>query len=142
MDMLGEPPLALHPVVWYGKLIRWLERRAPERPTDQLIYGTLMLILAAPAALLPVFFIRYIAIRLHRDCQRRGYSVAGRVLSGLIEGAALKPFFALKMLVDAGKLVRRALERQDLPAAREALQQLVSRDRSQLSTELVVAATI
>lgn len=136
IDMLGEPPLALHPVVWYGRLIRWLERRAPENPTRQLIYGAFMLILAAPAALLPALLIRYSAIRLRR------YSMADRVLSVLIEGIALKPFFALKMLVDAGKLVRCALDRQDLPAAREALQQLVSRDRSQLSTELVVAATI
>lgn len=142
VDMLGEPPLALHPVVWYGKLIRWLERRAPEHPPGQLIYGVLMLILAAPAALLPALLIRYSAIRTRRSCQQRRYSALGRVLSILIEGAALKPFFALKMLVDAGKLVRCALERQDLPAARASLQQLVSRDRSQLSNELVVAATI
>ncbi|GHO46399.1 hypothetical protein KSX_45620 [Ktedonospora formicarum] len=38
--------------------------------------------------------------------------------------------------------MRRALEREDLEAAREALGSLVSRDRSQLSRELIVAAAI
>ena len=57
-------------------------------------------------------------------------------------GAALKPFFALRMLADAGKQVRVGLQSSDLPAAREALQSLVSRERSELSTELIAAAAV
>ena len=64
------------------------------------------------------------------------------VTAALLEGLALKPFFALHMLASAGRSVRVPLEWQDLAAAREALQQLVSRDRAQLSQELVMAAAI
>jgi adenosylcobinamide-phosphate synthase len=46
------------------------------------------------------------------------------------------------MLVDAGREVRIRLERDDVEAARQALQSLVSRDRSQLTPELMAAATI
>jgi len=146
VDAIGEPPVALHPVVWYGKLIRWLERRAPGQPFPQLLYGMLMVGCAAPFAILPARAVQRIARQLNRGCHTSDhtseYTHAGIVLAALIEGLSLKPFFALKMLVSAGKSVRCALEQQDLPAAREALQQLVSRDRAQLSTELVAAAAI
>lgn len=46
------------------------------------------------------------------------------------------------MLVEAGRAVRLPLERGDLPSARLALQSLVSRDRSHLTTELAAAAAI
>jgi adenosylcobinamide-phosphate synthase len=55
---------------------------------------------------------------------------------------SLKPFFALRMLVEAGRAVRLSLEQQNLPAARHALQNLVSRERSQLTAELAGAAAI
>lgn len=33
MDLLlGEPPAAIHPVVWMGRWIHWWERRAPSAP--------------------------------------------------------------------------------------------------------------
>jgi adenosylcobinamide-phosphate synthase len=64
------------------------------------------------------------------------------LLYALIEGGALKPFFAVRMLVDAGRAVRLPLEDGDLPSARLALQSLVSRDRSRLTAELASAAAI
>jgi cobalamin biosynthesis protein CobD len=142
LDALGEPPVALHPVVWYGKLIDFLQRRAPASSQHQLWYGAAMGVWAAPFALIPTLFVQRRARSLVDVCRKRGYARAGIAGVALIEGICLKPFFALNMLVSAGKSVRLALERQDLIAAREALQQLVSRDRSQLSTELVAAATI
>jgi cobalamin biosynthesis protein CobD/CbiB len=51
-DMLGELPHAWHLVAWFGKLIRRLEGAAPQGDTIQLLYGVLMLIFAAPAAIL------------------------------------------------------------------------------------------
>lgn len=30
LDLLGEPPATWHPVVWLGKLIKCLERAAPQ----------------------------------------------------------------------------------------------------------------
>src|SRR5215213_9129041 len=39
--LAGEPPRALHPVVWLGMLATLIERRAPSTtPTAQLAYGT------------------------------------------------------------------------------------------------------
>jgi len=142
VDFLGEPPLAVHPVVWYGNLIRFLERRAPRTPVPQLLYGILMLILAAPVAFVPAILLHRVANFMRATCLRRGYPLLGGLLYTLIEGGSLKPFFALKMLSKAGQRVRCSLEHHDLPAARDALQHLVSRNRSQLSEELVAAATI
>ncbi|GLV55934.1 cobalamin biosynthesis protein CobD [Dictyobacter sp. S3.2.2.5] len=142
VDMLGEPSPAIHPVVWYGKLIRALESRAPRTPRAQLLYGLCMPLLAAPAALLPAYLIEMGGRELRTLVRRRGYPLAGEVLSALLKGGSLKPFFALRMLVLAGRSIRHALERHDLPAARLALLHLVSRDRSDLSEELVAAAAI
>jgi adenosylcobinamide-phosphate synthase len=141
-DLLGEPPTALHPVVWYGKLIDRLEQRAPHAPVPQLLYGVLMLILATPAAFIPAAFLHGIASSLRATCRRSGYTFLGSILYALVEGGSLKPFFALRMLVDAGRLVRGFLEQYNLPAARDALFHLVSRDRSQLSEDLAAAAAI
>ncbi len=69
-------------------------------------------------------------------------SYGGVILFALIEGIGLKPCFALRMLAGAGRSVRLALEQGDLPAARNALQSLVSRDCSGLTAELAGAAAI
>lgn len=142
IDALGEPPLALHPVVWYGKLIRALESKAPQTPRAQLVYGLFMLPLAAPAALLPAYFIEASTNTLRAMARKRGVLFWGEVLSLFLEGVSLKPFFALNLLVLAGRSVRHALEQHDLPAARLALGQLVSRERCGLSEELAAAAAI
>ncbi|MBA2393242.1 MAG: cobalamin biosynthesis protein CobD [Ktedonobacteraceae bacterium] len=138
-DFLGEPPAAWHPVVWYGKLIQKLEHAAPAQPLAQFFYGIGMLILATPAALLPTSAIHWLARRIRTGTRLRKVRF---VLSVLLEGMALKPFFALRMLAEAGHKVRECLEQDDLAAARQALQALVSRDRSQLTAELVSAAVI
>lgn len=142
LDLLGEPPAAWHPVVWYGKLIQRLEQAAPRKPISQFLYGIFMLIVAAPVALLPAALIHLIARRMHAVARRHGHSVSCLMAVVLLEGAALKPFFALRMLAGAGREVRVHLEQEKLEAARQALQALVSRDCSQLTAELVGAATI
>jgi adenosylcobinamide-phosphate synthase len=142
LDFLGEPPAAWHPVVWYGKLIQYLEQAAPRKPISQFFYGIFMLALAVPAALLPAAIIHLIARRARAGAMQRGNIVGGFIVYTLLEGAALKPFFALRMLAEAGRRVRVSLEQENLTAARQALQALVSRDRSQLTAELVGAAAI
>jgi adenosylcobinamide-phosphate synthase len=142
LDVLGEPPAAWHPVVWFGKLIRRLERAAPQGRLLQLLYGVVMLVLAAPAAFLPAAIVHLLAKRVRAEAIQRGCTYSGLILYALIEGMGLKPFFALRMLADAGRSVRLALEQGDLPAARHALQSLVSRERSELTAELAGAAAI
>ena len=157
LDVMGEPPAAWHPVVLYGNLIQRLEQAAPQRPIPQLLYGIVMLIVAAPAALLPAAIVHQLAKRVRAGAIQHGcsheaidtrsassaeWSYGGVMLYALIEGIGLKPYFALRMLAEAGRSVRLALEQGDLTAARNALQSLFSRDRSELTAELAGAAAI
>ena len=142
LDLIGEPPAAVHPVVGYGRLIHGLERHTPRGEEAQRAYGTVMLLAALPAAILPAVAVERAAETIRHRSARRGHSLIGSAASALMIGAALKPLFALRMLSDAGAAVRRALERDDLPAARKALGSLVSRERDGLSAELVTAAAV
>lgn len=142
LDLLGEPPTNLHPVVWYGKLIRYMEYKMPPGRLPQLLYGVVMLALAMPVAVLPALLIECLVGYRRRRSTQQALCGSGELWTVIVEGAALKPFFALRMLVEAGRAVRLALEREDLPAARRELQSLVSRDRSQLTEELAAAAAI
>jgi adenosylcobinamide-phosphate synthase len=144
-DLVGEPAARWHPVVWYGKLIRRLEQSAPHTcytRHSQLLYGVAMLAISAPLAWLPALLVHQAAKQARTTFLQHGKPVWGDLLYALIEGSALKPFFALHMLAEAGRTVRLPLEQHDLPTARQALQSLVSRDRSQLTAELVAAAAI
>ena len=142
LDMLGEPPAAWHPVVWYGKLIQFLEQATPQRPLAQFLYGIAMLLLATPIAILPTWAVHALAQQVQARLVQRDHPRLGILSSALLEGISLKPFFALRMLAEAGATVRYALEQGDLLAARSALRSLVSRDCSQLTAELVTAAAI
>jgi adenosylcobinamide-phosphate synthase len=142
LDILGEPPASWHPVAWYGKCIQRLEQAAPQDHLAQLLYGGVMLLLAAPTAVLPAAIAHQLAKQVQAEAIQRGFAGGGLIGYALVEGICLKPFFALGMLVGAGRAVRLSLERDDLSAARHALQSLVSRDRSQLTAELAGAAAI
>ena len=144
LDLIGEPPAVWHPVVWYGKLIRGLEQAAPRGRLAQLMYGALMPLCAVALVLPPILLVHFLAerIRLIATQARLKQARLKHLLYALIEGGALKPFFAIRMLVDASRAVRHPLERGDLPSAHLALQSLVSRDRSSLTAELAAAAAI
>ncbi len=140
-DRWGEPPLWLHPVVWYGKLIECLQRRAPQGEHAQFYFGIGNLLLATIAVLPPVIIVDRVIATLRKN--RSGYPAAIKwLLAMFIEGICLKPFFALHMLVDAGKAIRLHLQAGELVAARQALRSLVSRKREGLPEELVIAATL
>ena len=141
-DLLGEPPATLHPVVWYGKLMERLVEDAPQGKLAQLLYGVGMVMGAVPTAFLPAWTVHRLAKGIRSTLLQHGHPAYAFLLYALIEGVCLKPFFALRMLVDAGRSVRLALEHDDLPQARMALRNLVSRERSRLSAEQVGAAAI
>lgn len=123
----GEPPETMHPVVLTGRAIAALEARAPVEPRAQLAYGVALV--AIPAAL----------------------AVGASALSRALRPASvrelaclwlLKTTFSLRALLDAARDVERALERGDLPDAREKLRALVSRPREALDAEHVASAAI
>ena len=132
-DLLwGEPPARLHPVVWLGRLIAGLERRAPPLAagaTPRLLYGAGTVAVAVAASAGPA----WAAERLLR---RAGWP--GAIVVGLL----LKPAFAVRALLEATAAVRDALAGDDLPLAREGLRSLVSRDTAALPAPLLAAAAI
>ena len=128
--LLGEPPAALHPVVWMGRAIDAALRAAPRRrPARELAYGVLV------ATLLPLGCAALGAAAL--ACTARW-----PLLRLALETFLLKSAFALRALGDAARDVRDPLRTGDLPAARSALRSLCSRDPAVLDAELVAAAAV
>ncbi|MBI4300899.1 MAG: cobalamin biosynthesis protein CobD [Chloroflexi bacterium] len=128
---LGEPPPAIHPVVWAGKLGLALERLAPKRGAGrQLLYGGGMVF--SSVAIFGVG--AWLLLRLLASWS----PWAGLLVGGLL----LKTTFAVRGLEGAARRVRDPLMAGDLGAARRELRSLVSRDASQLGSGLVAAAAV
>lgn len=127
--LLGEPPAAVHPVVWMGRLQRALRRHAPARPAPAFLYG------AAMAALGPLLFGLGSAALLRLLAPWPAASIA-------VSAYLLKSAFAVRALAAAALEVRTALVRGDLAGARQGLRSLVSRDTSALPPPLLAAAAV
>jgi adenosylcobinamide-phosphate synthase len=129
----GEPPAALHPVVWIGRFIRLLERHAPRGAPAQLTYGTGMALLVPTTAAALAGLGERMTAWLGA---RAGWPAC------VVEAVLLKPAFAARMLLDAGHAVQVALACGDVAAARRALRALVSRDVTALEPPLLAAAAV
>ncbi len=122
-ELYGEPPDVIHPVVWMGRALAWLETHAPRRDAARLAYGS--------------------AVGL-------GLPAAWGCLAGLVERVApwpvqalvLKPTFAGRALIEAAGRVEDALEAGCLGEARQELRALVSRPTAELDGQLASAAAI
>lgn len=126
LDLLaGEPPSRVHPVVWMGRLIAWLESHSPGAPRSQLLYGAGM----AGAPALGAALVG-LAVRLVRP----------RLLRALLTVWLLKTSFSVRALLEAGGAVEDRLASDDLEGAREALGALVSRDRAALDRTHIASA--
>ena len=127
---LGEPPGAVHPVVWMGRAARLIERCAPEHGrAGQFAFGMALAIGPPTAYASAVGW-----------CWRR---LRRWPLIALVAGVPLlKAMFALRALREAGEGVRAPLAAGDLAGARRGLRSLVSRDASGLDRALVAAAAV
>ena len=119
----GEPAAAVHPVVWMGRVLDWLEARAPRRDPGRFVYG-IGVALAVPLGW------AWLARKVER--------LAPWPLQALV----LKPAFAGRALLDAGRRVEAALGNEQLEPARDELRSLVSRPTAGLDRPLVAAAAI
>ena len=106
-----EPPAALHPVVWMGRMIAFLERRSPpaDRPAASLAAGLGIAVLV-PAACGALAWLAATALR-----------AAGPLPYLLGTAALLKTTFAVKGLSRAVAGTRDALQSGDLGRARDSL---------------------
>ena len=129
---LREPPAALHPVVWVGRLIAFLERRSPpaDRPAAALAAGIAIAVLV-PAACGALAWLAATVLR-----------AAGPLPYLVGTAALLKTTFAAKGLNRAVTGTRDALQSGDLGRARDSLRNLVSRDARSLTGPQVAMAAI
>lgn len=103
--VFGEPPAAVHPVVWIGKLIGFLKAKAPKK--HRKIYGTLMALTVICSTVLMA-----VLIVLAAHDSRMPY--AGGIV---IQAVFLKATFAIKCMVRPAEKIREKLD-TDIEAAR------------------------
>lgn len=130
----GEPPVYLHPVVLMGKLLgvcgAWVAPQH-ERGKDYKSFVLAALIWCALAALI---------FMLYALCQWL-LPPTQWWWQGLVVGVLLKPMMSWRMLHSEVLAVEAALQ-QSLPAGRERLSWLVSRDTTQLDAGVVRESAI
>jgi adenosylcobinamide-phosphate synthase len=128
---LGEPPAAVHPVVWMGKIIRLWEKAGLDRkPVFQFIFGLICTILTVAVFAVPAYFL----MKYLKSWNFAAYIVVGIVL--------FKTTFSLKELRRAGQRVKVLLLDNNLGQARFGLRSLVKRDTRDLPEPLVVSAAV
>lgn len=128
--VFGEPPAAVHPVVWIGKLINVLKNAAPQ--THRKIYGVAMALCCVFFAALLGYSVLYIAALP---------GIPG-ILGLLLEAYFLKATFAINCLLSPAKEIYRQLEANRLEKVRELLPIYVSRNTSKLTRTQMSSAVI
>lgn len=133
---LGEPPARWHPVVGMGHYLSFMGRRiapsadaAKARPARAFVLGALAWCAGAALAMAAALLLLMIMA---------GW---GWWAQALVMGALLKPLLAWRMLRDEVQAVEVALG-ESLPAGRERLSWLVSRDVSALNATQVRESAI
>jgi adenosylcobinamide-phosphate synthase len=132
IDMaLGDPPNALHPVAWMGKVISLLEKGGLKlKPAGQLAYGIAMTLFTTALFVVPVYFIILYVWRFN-------------VIAGIIVSALLfKSTFTITGLRRAALQIKSLLHDKKLDDTRFELRALVSRDTSKLSEPLLASAAV
>ena len=131
IDLVGrELPSRLHPTVWIGYTIGKMERSSPRSRRAGLVIG-------AGIALAVPFFWGLAAWAASLGLQ--GIHPLAYLLGGAL---LLKATFALRMLHQVAFATRDLLASHDLPALRENMRSLVSRDVSEMTPGQAIAATV
>jgi adenosylcobinamide-phosphate synthase len=127
---LGEPPNAVHPVVWMGRAVTACERVAPSHGRIAPFVAGALMALGIPALFATAAVLVESSLREH-------------VLLGVVVDAVLfKTTFALRALGRAARILRDAVQQGRIDEARAGLRALCSRDPSALEAPALVAATI
>jgi len=129
--LFGEPPRAIHPVVWIGKAISFLEKLAsPQSARSQLVYGGAMVLLTVFIfASLAYFLLLYIS-----QVSSIAYIITGALL--------LKPAFSFRELRYTALEIKMLLANNNLKEARGKIPVLVSREPQGLGKPALISATM
>lgn len=140
----GEPPVAMHPVVWIGHYLKACGQvtvRCP--PAPAFVLGALAWVAGASLASGLAWSLQALVFwQLARFMAQPGLG-SGLALAALVAAMAwlLKSMLSWRMLRDEAGAVETALQ-QSLPAGRERLSWLVSRDTAQLTAVQVRESAI
>jgi adenosylcobinamide-phosphate synthase len=127
--IIGDPPDAIHPVAWMGKVISLLEKAGLKlNSPGQFIYGTGMTLFMAALFITPVFFL---LVYLHNHNQ---------VAYIIVAGVLLKLMFSIRGLRRAALRVKTLIQDKKERETRYELRALVSRDTQELSGSQIVSA--
>ena len=129
--VLGEPPRALHPVVWMGRVIGAVERVGLSRGRVLALVMGLLVALVVPLAFGGAAALLMLGLR---EVGTVAYILGGAV--------ALKTTFSVRDLGRAATRVRRSLEGEDMVAAGAGLASLVSREVAGLTTPQMASAAV
>ena len=127
--IFGEPPAAIHPVVWIGKLIGFLKEKAPKN--HRKLYGILMAFIVITFSVSISFIVIGIA---HLDFVPTAVGI-------LIQAVFLKATFAIKCMVQPAKEIQQKLD-NGIETVRDELKTYVSRDTSKLSKSQITSAVV
>jgi len=128
---VGEPPRAIHPVVWIGKLVSFLEKIVPPQgKIFQFIYGGIMTLLTILAFALPIYFLLSFLHNL------------SPIVYILLAALLLKTTFAFRELRQTALNIKSFLIQANLKEARANATALVSRETQNLEKPALVSATI
>jgi len=138
--LLGEPPRAIHPVVWMGKAVSFLEKVAPisSEPSTfngggrvrQLVYGVVMVLLTIFIFASPVYFLLFYISQVSSLV----YIIVGALL--------LKPTFSFRELRYTALEIKVLLAENNLKEARAKMPTLVSREPQGLGKSALISATM
>lgn len=125
-----EPPAAIHPVVWMGRLIAFFKKNVPK--TNRKLYGIFMGLVTILFGALIAYVVLYFM----------GIESIPSPLRYLVAAYFLKATFAIRCLYGAADEVRTELDAGRLDGARQKLSMYVSRDTSKLDESHVSSAII
>ena len=132
LDMaLGDPPNAVHPVAWMGRLISFMELRGLRlKKTGQFIYGVFMTLLTVAVFTVPLYFLLFYL------------NQASTVASVIVAAIFLKLTFSVRGMRRTALKIKSLLDKNKLEETRFELRALVSRDTKNLSEPMLASSAI
>ena len=136
--IFGDPPVKIHPVVWMGSVISFLEKRLRAKNTKiEKLNGFILLLLSVAIFTIPTFLLFYFYWEIFNP-----FNFLELVIFVIFSGLFLKITFAVKCLRDYTHPIALALERGNIKKAREYLPYIVRRDPSKLAENGIISAAI
>lgn len=131
--IIGDPQSITHPVIYIGRLISYLEKRAlnyVKTNIGQRITGIVVVIIVVAFVYLFTFYIINFSYRIHF------------IIGIIINLYLLQSTIALKGLTGAGREVYKHLEKGNIVQAREAVNGIVARECRDLPESEIIRATV